>query len=385
VSKALEARIQTIGQAMWAQLQSGRDTHTKGWVDRLMAQLLSDEQFRLQALRFVDTVPVLTDDAQLVNHFTEYFSAIDVERLPRLLAWGIRRSKKLVLPSLMAPMIRASVRLIAQRFIAAEEADGILRSVAKLRRRRISASLDMLGEATLSEAEARDYQQAYLDLIAKAGESAESSQFNDDLNLSIKVSSLSSQISVIDFDGSVDRLAERLRPICHAAMTAGITLTLDMEQYELKGIILGLLKRLAMESSFRQWDGLGVAIQAYLCDTDKDLDDLSTWIEARGVPVMVRLVRGAYWDMETVIAQQQGWPVPVWTSKDDTDACYERSLARLFQSSLIRPAVATHNLRSIACAMALAEMTGRGEETYEFQMLHGMSVALESLIILTRP
>jgi RHH-type proline utilization regulon transcriptional repressor/proline dehydrogenase/delta 1-pyrroline-5-carboxylate dehydrogenase len=377
VSKALEERIQTIGQTMWAELQSRRDLHPRGWIDRLIAQLLGDEQFRLQGLRFIDTVPALTDDTQLVNHFTEYFSTIDVDHLPPLLAWGIRRSKKTPLPSLMAPMIRASVRRVAQRFIAAQEAEGILRSVSKLRSRGICASLDMLGEATVSEAEARDYQQAYLDLIAKA---AESPELHADLNLSIKVSSLYSQISVIDFEGSVDQLAQRLRPICHAAMAAGITLTLDMEQYELKGIILALLKRLATEASLRQWDGLGIAVQAYLRDTDNDLDDLLAWIEARGVSVMVRLVRGAYWDMETVVAQQQGWPVPVWTCKDDTDACYERSLARLFQSPLIRPAVATHNLRSIACAMALAEETGRGRETYEFQMLHGMSVALEPLI-----
>jgi RHH-type proline utilization regulon transcriptional repressor/proline dehydrogenase/delta 1-pyrroline-5-carboxylate dehydrogenase len=380
VDSSLEGRIQTIGHTLWAELQSSHDSHPKGWVDRLLAQLLTDDQLRLQGLRFVDTVPVLRDDAQLVHHFTEYFSTIDVSHLPSLLAWGIRRSTTRALPSLMAPVIRAAVRRVAQRFIAAEEAHGILKSAAKLHNRGICASLDMLGEAILSEAEALNYQQAYLDLIAKATDNTEFSILNKDLNLSVKVSSLYSQISAVDSEGSIDQLAERLRPICHAAMAAGITLTLDMEHYELKGIILALFKRLAMEAAFRQWDGLGIAIQAYLRDTDNDLTDLLAWVEKRGVVVMVRLVRGAYWDMETVVAEQQGWKIPVWTSKGDTDACYERSLSRLFQSPLIRPAVATHNLRSIACAMALAEKTGKGREAYEFQVLHGMSEALEPLI-----
>jgi RHH-type proline utilization regulon transcriptional repressor/proline dehydrogenase/delta 1-pyrroline-5-carboxylate dehydrogenase len=379
VNRELEERILTIGHQLWAQLQAGSATWPRGWIDRLLAQLMADDDFRLQGLRFVDSVPVLTDDSRLVDHFTEYFSALDGDRLPPLLAWGIRRSTTLALPALMAPVIRTAVRRVAQRFIAAEDAAGILDSVVRLHGRGVCASLDLLGEATVSETEAEEYQRAYLDLIA-ATAGVKSSAPGIDLNLSVKVSSLYSQISAVDTEGSLLQLAERLRPICHAAMSAGVSLTLDMEQYDYKGIILQLFKRLAMEDGLRQWDGMGIAIQAYLRDTDNDLDDLLSWVEERGTPVMVRLVRGAYWDMETVVAKQQGWPVPVWTTKGDTDACYERSLVRLFEAPLIRPAVATHNLRSIACAMALAEATGRGQEAFEFQMLHGMSDALEPLI-----
>ncbi|WP_316364393.1 proline dehydrogenase family protein [Candidatus Thiodiazotropha sp. CDECU1] len=380
MNRELEESIQTIGHQLWAEMQSRSDTGPRGWIDRLLAQLLTDDHLRLQGLRFVDTVPLLTDDTQLVNHFREYFSAIDDHRLPPLLAWGIRRSTKLALPAVMAPVIRTAVRQVAHRFIAGEDADGILGSVVKLQGRGVRTSLDMLGEATVSEAEAQGYQQAYLDLIARVSESGKSAVLESDLNLSVKVSSLYSQISAVDTEGSIRQLAERLRPICNAAMAAGFSVTLDMEQYDYKAIILQLFKQLAMEEPFRQWDGLGIVIQAYLCDADSDLADLIGWVEMRGTPIMVRLVRGAYWDMETVIAQQQGWPIPVWTNKDDTDACYERCLVRLFESALIRPAVATHNLRSIACAMALSQSTGRGPDDYEFQMLYGMSDALEPLL-----
>ncbi|MES9974584.1 MAG: hypothetical protein ABW094_10000, partial [Candidatus Thiodiazotropha sp.] len=108
--RELEERIQTIGHQMWAEMQSRSDTHPRGWIDRLLAQLLADDQFRLQGLRFVDTVPVLTDDAQLVNHFREYFSVLEGRRLPPLLAWGIRRSTSPALPTMLAPVIRTAVR-----------------------------------------------------------------------------------------------------------------------------------------------------------------------------------------------------------------------------------------------------------------------------------
>lgn len=377
MKRELEERIQIIGHQLWAEMQSQSTTAGQGWINRLIVQLMADSQFRLQALRFVDTASVLVDDIEMVRHFREYFSDMDEGQLPQLLAWGIRRSTKLSLPTLVAPVIRAAVRRVAHRFIAGEDVKGALKAAGQLQGRGINASLDLLGEATVSEAEAVRYQQAYLNLIE--GVSRATPRFVD-LNLSVKVSSLFSQISPVDSDGSIMVLAERLRPICHAAMAAGISITLDMEQYDYKAIVLQLFKQLAMEEAFREWDGLGLAIQAYLRDTDVDIADLTEWVEKRGSPIMLRLVRGAYWDMETVVARQQGWPVPVWTSKSDTDACYERCLVQLFASPMIRPAVATHNFRSLACAIALAESTDRAREEYEFQMLYGMSDALEPLI-----
>ncbi|MCG7905348.1 MAG: proline dehydrogenase family protein, partial [Candidatus Thiodiazotropha taylori] len=83
---------------------------------------------------------------------------------------------------------------------------------------------------------------------------------------------------------------------------------------------------------YREWQGLGVVLQAYLKESDEDLTELLEWVERRGVSVSIRLVRGAYWDMESVIARQQGWRVPVWQTKAETDACYERCLKRLFAS-----------------------------------------------------
>lgn len=377
MDQVLEQRIQTIGQDLWETLQSRLAARDEGWIDRLLRQLLSDDRFRLQALRFVDAAPALADDAELVRHFEEYFHGMDFEALPFMLSWGIRHGSGLSVPALMAPAIRKAVRGVAHRFIAGESADEILKRVRALRAEGIDASLDRLGEATVSEAEALAYQQAYLDLIEQASRDAAEA---GSLDLSVKVSSLYSQISPTDSAGSIRLLAERLRPILLAAMGGGIGVTLDMEQYDYKEIILHLFMSLAMEEPFRHWPGLGVAIQAYLRETDGDLARLIEWVEARGTRIRVRLVRGAYWDQETVVARLQGWPVPVWTGKAETDACYERNLARLFATPLIEPAVATHNLRSIALALALAEHHGRAADGYEFQMLHGMADDLAPLV-----
>ncbi|MEJ2591502.1 MAG: proline dehydrogenase family protein [Candidatus Thiodiazotropha sp.] len=377
MDQVLEQRVQTIGQALWETLQSGLDSQDEGWIDRLLRQLLADAHFRLQALRFVDAAPALDDDAELVRHFEEYFHGMDFDALPSLLSWGIRHGSGISMPALMAPAIRKAVRGVAQRFIAGESAGDTLDAVRELQAQGIAASLDRLGEATVSEAEAQAYQQAYLDLIDQASKAGADIR---DLNLSVKVSSLYSQITPLDCAGSVQVLAERLRPILRAAMAGGIGITLDMEQYDFKAIILRLFTTLGMEAPFRHWSGLGVAIQAYLRETDEDLARLIEWVGERGTRIRVRLVRGAYWDQETVLARQQGWPVPVWTDKAETDACYERSLAHLFAEPLIEPAVATHNLRSIAVALALAEQHGRAPDSYEFQMLHGMSAQLAPLV-----
>ncbi len=372
-----EKRIQVIGRELWSSLQQKQSATEPGWIDRLFDQLMTDSRFRLQALRFVDAVPALSDDAELVRHFNEYFGDIELEALPRLMSWAIRHGANLTHPALVAPVIRQGVKTVAHRFIAGESADAVLKLARKLGGEGISVSLDRLGEATVSETEADTYQRAYLALIEQA---AAAERAVEDLNLSVKASSLFSQISPLDEDGSVRALKARLRPILLAAMSARIGVTLDMEQYDYKGIILRLFREIAAEEAFRHWSGLGVAIQAYLRDTDDDLAALSDWVAQRGTPVMIRLVRGAYWDQETVSARLQGWPVPVWTEKTDTDACYERGLRRLFENPLFRPAVATHNLRSIACALALAETHGRDADGYEFQMLHGMADELAPLV-----
>ncbi len=122
-------------------------------------------------------------------------------------------------------------------------------------------------------------------------------------------------------------------------------------------------------------------LQAYLRDADRDLARLLAWARGRGRPFHLRLVKGAYWDYETVIAAQEGWPVPVFTHKPDTDAMYEKlTRVMLGEPELVRPAFASHNVRSLAVAIETARELGLEQNAFELQMLHGMGDPIKAAV-----
>src|SRR5207247_2829017 len=141
---------------------------------------------------------------------------------------------------------------------------------------------------------------------------------------SVKLSSLYSQLDPIDPAGSSKMVRQRLRPILREARRQRAFVNFDMESYSHKDLTLQIFREVLEEDEFRDWPDAGVAMQAYLRDCAADLEELARWTERRGTPVWVRLVKGAYWDYETIQAAQQGWPVPVFTHKWETDATYER-------------------------------------------------------------
>jgi RHH-type proline utilization regulon transcriptional repressor/proline dehydrogenase/delta 1-pyrroline-5-carboxylate dehydrogenase len=155
-----------------------------------------------------------------------------------------------------------------------------------------------------------------------------------------------------------------------------------MEQYAFKDLTLRIFEEVLTEPEFADWPDVGVAVQAYLRDAEADLRRLRAWAERRGVPVAVRLVKGAYWDYETILAQQQGWPSPVWGRKWETDAQYERLTAFLLENRRwLRPALASHNIRSLAHALALARALGLPPRSYEIQMLYGMADPIKDVLV----
>src|SRR5262249_8335210 len=140
----------------------------------------------------------------------------------------------------------------------------------------------------------------------------------------------------------------------------------DMEQYAYKNVTLRIFREVLYEDEFRDWPAVGIAIQAYLRDSEDDLKQLATWAERRGTGVWVRLVKGAYWDYETIVAAQQGWPSPVWSRKWESDATFEKLTRFLMERhELLRPALGSHNVRSLAHGMAVAEALGVPRRRYE--------------------
>jgi len=193
------------------------------------------------------------------------------------------------------------------------------------------------------------------------------------VNVSLKLSAIDSQFDAVDPRGTTDRVLSRLRPLCRLARCQGAQVHVDMESHATKDLAMSIFKTLAMEDEFRDWPHVGIVVQCYLRDAARDLESLASWARERGTPVWVRLVKGAYWDYETIHAQAAGWPVPVWERKWQTDACFEAATTFLLEHAAeLRPALGSHNLRSIAHGMAVAEHLRLDRRQVEVQMLYGM-------------
>jgi len=385
-SQKLQRRTETIGRDLLARARRATAEAPAGeqWLRDFMRQLGEDERFRVRALRFIDVLPALTGDRELARHLHEYFADGDFP-LPDAVQWGIRHAGAGPLPHMVAPALRKVVEWIGRRFIAGETTDEAFRAIEKLHEQGMHTSLDLLGEVVLSEAEADAYQQQYLQLISTLAPRLEKS--GRQLHLSIKVSSLYSQITPLAPEHSAEAVKQRLRPILKALRQHNGAITLDMEHFDIRHIVLHVFRDILMEDDFHDWADAGIAMQVYLKDSEQELDSLIRWARKRGTPVHVRLVRGAYWDMETVIARREGWSCPVWKEKWQTDQCYERCLKMLIDShAWIRPAIASHNIRSLALAMALMDKAELADSAYEFQMLYGMAEPLQhALVDMGRP
>jgi proline dehydrogenase len=159
------------------------------------------------------------------------------------------------------------------------------------------------------------------------------------------------------------------------ARDLGAHVHLDMEDYDSRETLLRTFDDVLADPQFRHGPSLGVVVQAYLRDADETLERVlaSPGLTARDVPATIRLVKGAYWDHERVIAAQRGWPAPVWSEKRQSDACFERLSRTLIDArEVVRPAIATHNLRSLAQAIAYLERRGGRAEELELQVLRGL-------------
>ena len=390
-----EARVQQIGRDLFARIRrQGASGGVAGWIDQqLMNFSMRDEQLKAQLFRFVDVLPVLRQPGAINRHLKEYL-AIAGDRLPE-----VARELLPVIPenglsgTLLARAAQFNTRRMARKFIAATDLDEAIGAILKQRRRKLAFTIDLLGEAVVSETEAAHYQKIYLDLVAGLAKRLKDEPRIDQIesgpdgpiprvNVSVKLSSLFSQFDPIDPEGTSRQVRQRLRPIMRLAKQHGVLINLDMEQFAFKDTTLRIFRDILSEDEFRDWPDAGIAIQAYLRCCLDDLKALAAWVEQRGTPIHVRLVKGAYWDFETVIAAQNDWPVPVWTNKADTDANFERCSELLMsRSELIRPAIASHNVRSIAAALEQAERHNVPFRRFEFQMLYGMADQIKDTLL----
>ena len=394
----MNARIIERGKELYAALKGERPSlfQESRWVGRMMSWLLRHEELRTNVLRFVDVFPSLTTSSMLVDHLEKYLGSSD--SLPASLRWALRHTfagGRLTRPAL-ARTIRYTMGKLGEQFIIGESTDAAVRRLSEIRRQGCAFSVDILGESVLSEGEAEKYRGLYMDLLEalasarkkwpSLGVQGKANDldwgFHPKFSISLKPTSLYSQARPQNFDGSVEAMVARIRPVYEKVLMSGGSLCIDMESYQYKDLSLAVFKRLRAE--YPGHPHLAVAMQAYLVDTDRDLAQLLDWSASAGLPISIRLVKGAYWDYEVMRARQNGWDIPVYMGKSETDAAFERHAHFILES---HPAAflacGSHNIRSIAAVMETAKALGVPDDRYEFQVLYGMAEPIRRILTQT--
>ncbi|HEX5815565.1 MAG TPA: proline dehydrogenase family protein [Methylomirabilota bacterium] len=385
-----EARVQAIGRELFERVAGERQAFYSAdrWTAALFAWSLANEEAKLQLFRFVDVLPALEQDGDLVRHLREYFGGRDAPYASLLsTALGVARVGWLG-EKVVAVMLRETVRRLARRFIAGGTPAEARRAVLAARRAGQAFTLDVLGEACLSDAEADAYERRYVELLESLG--PEAARWSEvplidraawgplpRANLSVKLSALHPWLNPADPAGSAAAVKQRLRTILRTARARHAHVQIDMEDHRLRDLTLQVFMELAGEAEFRRDRHLGIVLQAYLREADADAERLIAWARRRGTPVTVRLVKGAYWDYETAHAGLAHWPVPVFETKPETDASFERLTRRFLEhADVVDLAIGSHNIRSIAHALAAREAAGLPPAQLEFQALYGMAQPL---------
>ena len=397
-TSSLEAEIGRIGREILQRATSAAPPFFSidAWQESAMNWLTAHEDLKLRLFRFIEVLPALQDSRAIARHLDEYLNGdssapgrIAAAALPEPLAWALRfRRYDSPYASLVAAGVRLASGLGAGQFIAGSTPTEAITTVRKLRRQGAAFTLDVLGETVIADRVARHHQALYIELVEQLTREArgwaeapilDRAPFGPlrRVNVSIKLSAIVARFDPIDPTGTTSAVLERLRPILRAARDCGAFINIDMEHYAVKDLTLDIYRRVLTEPAYRDWPDCGIVIQAYLQDGESDMAALIAWARRRGTPITVRLVKGAYWDSETAAAVRNGWPIPVFTEKWQSDAAFER-VARMMLASadIVRPVFASHNVRSIASVLAMEARLGLPPRTLELQMLTGMGDAL---------
>lgn len=356
----------------WLRLASGLQVKDPS-ADRLAA-VLGDEGGVDFTVGFVDRV-IRTEDPHAAGAALVDIAGSAPASLPALDRAQIRAGAALapVIPQVVVPAARARMRQMLSHMIVDARPGPFGRSVGALRADGSKLNVNLLGEAVLGEAEAQHHTDEVQRLL----------QRNDVDYVSVKVSSVASQIDLWAFEESTDMVCGRLRPLLRfaASQPAGTAfVNLDMEEYQDLELTMAVFTRLLNEPELLHYEA-GIVIQAYLPDALGAVQRLSAFAADRvargGAGIKIRLVKGANLPMEQVHGELAGWPVTVWPSKEDTDANYKRVLDWVLRREHLdglSMGIASHNIFDIAFAHELTRARGV-DDSVEFEMLQGMARA----------
>ncbi|PYG33093.1 bifunctional proline dehydrogenase/L-glutamate gamma-semialdehyde dehydrogenase PutA [Pelagimonas varians] len=285
--------------------------------------------------------------------------------------------KRLGEPVIRTAVARAMKEMGAQ-FVLGETIQSAMKRGSAMEAKGYTYSYDMLGEAARTEADARRYHLAYSRAISAIAEAAHSKDIRENPGISVKLSALYARYDETQHTAVMQNLVPRLRSLAGLARSAGIGLNIDAEEADRLSISLDVIDAVLSDPSLAGWDGFGVVVQAYGQRAGAVIDYLNDIATKHDRRIMVRLVKGAYWDSEIKKAQVAGLEgFPVFTSKTNTDMSYIANARKLLgMTDRIYPQFATHNAHTVAAILHMAE----DKQAFEFQRLHGMGETLHSLV-----
>jgi RHH-type proline utilization regulon transcriptional repressor/proline dehydrogenase/delta 1-pyrroline-5-carboxylate dehydrogenase len=392
---SLDAEILAIGKRLAGSFPSPARRPLKALDDKAMDLASKDDELRAALFRFVDVTPACRNLDDLAAHLTGFLEEVEDRPTPidAALKMGNTKAGRTALGAAAA----AGVRHMAHRFIVGADPKDALPTLKQLWRRGVATSVDLLGEATVTSGEAERYAErcatalrvlsdAYAQWPERPALERDTAGPMPRANLSVKVSALTPLLRPDAPDRGKRDAAPRLRALLHLAHERGAHLHIDMESMDTREAVTDLVLEVLAEEEFRDGPSAGLVLQAYLRDAPELLDRILAFAEEtpRAHPLVVRLVKGAYWDHEVVEARQHGWEAPVFEDKAESDRTFEALTTRMLEARVgggeLRVAIASHNLRSVAHAIAVNRHLGGADEDLELQVLRGLGDDLQDAL-----
>jgi RHH-type proline utilization regulon transcriptional repressor/proline dehydrogenase/delta 1-pyrroline-5-carboxylate dehydrogenase len=382
----IESEILEFGKNIFHLISTDRPSvfQKAFWSAKLLQWSMTNPKFKVQLFRLVDVLPTLRSSKSIAEHIRLYL-AEEGGKINRLIGalLNLRSSSPLALPA--SYITKQSVEQMASDMITGATPNDAIGPLIKLRQQKMAFTVDLLGEYSVSELEAVEYQNRYFEALEVMV------RHFDDLNkscpivaghpgevspicISVKLSALYSQISTLNFSRSVSVLSERLASIVDAAQQIDAQVYVDAEDSAFNPVIYETFKQVFGCAQFKDYPYPGMVVQAYAKNSEFLINDLLKFAHNRSTPIAIRLVKGAYWDAETIGAKANGWESPLFAHKESSDANFEKLTRLLIDNhNLVLPAIASHNVRSLSHACIYAAHKGLTNADFELQMLYGMA------------
>ena len=394
----IDSEVRGVAEELLEKMDDYRPSLIERFSDRALYLSAEYDLLRIHLLKFIAVLPSLEHDrsgGEVKRILLEYlrrllednrhFKKKGLRSLPSFLslgfgmAWGVVKAFP---PRLLAKLVRFLVQWSARRFIAGENIKVAEKSLDSLVQSGRGVTLDPLGELVVSEVEADKYRDQVLEFIEESARQLGTGGRNgagiNCAHVSIKVSALCSDFRAEAFEGVCRRTIPRLREILVSAKGHGVFVNVDAEHYDYRDLVFNIYRRVLLTTpELSDYADTGIVVQAYLRDGAGHLEEVCQLAKERNVTMPVRLVKGAYWDVETIDADAHFWNAPQFLNKEESDLLYRQLVVKIFESwPHLKLCLAGHNFSDHCFAEVLRKKFYPQLPPVEHQCLHMTCEAL---------